>query len=423
MLRGMHKPKLPSQLMASQNPTQSSDMRSWVDQPNQRGTIDIIWNCLTTIAICCWAMIHLNVPAKTDSFWTLSLRKTKWLLLALMAPELVMLFACGQWASAQRSVNDMQSFGKTKWTLIHGFYADMGGFILRSDDYVDFPVTAKQVHYLVSQGHTTLPMISEKEIWDKSKADRFVKAVAFFQAIWLVAQVIARGIQHLAITPLELSTSALVTCAGATIFFWSHKPLNVETPTIIEIDRSLAHILLDAGEQAATPFKDTPLDFIEPCVYTSTQLPLNRLWGVQERPLPRLPNDRDSHLHNLTIVMSLALPTAAFSLLHLAAWNFSFPTKSEQLLWRWTCVSMGTVLGVGCTWEVIGIVVSNYTATGLTNLNSYKLKWPSIILFLVPGLVYMLARLIVLFELILSLRLLPATCFDTVQWSQLLPHI
>jgi len=81
-----------------------SPKQRWVVQPNQRGTIDIIWSCVTTLAICCWVMLHLNLPARTDSQWTLFVRKARWLVLALLAPELVMLFACGQWASAKRSV-------------------------------------------------------------------------------------------------------------------------------------------------------------------------------------------------------------------------------------------------------------------------------------------------------------------------------
>lgn len=394
----------------------------WVSQPNQRGTIDIIWDCVTTLAICCWVMLHLNVPAKSDSVWSLMLRKARWLTLALLAPELVMLFACGQWASAKRSVADMQQLGQQDWTMIHAFYADSGGFMLQTADYVSFPITAKQLHYLVQRGHLQMPKISKEEIWDKSKADMFAKAVASFQAIWLVAQVVARGIQHLPVTLLELSTVALIMCTGATLFFWFFKPLNVDTPTILVLDATIAEVLVQAGDKAEAPFQDTPLDFIEPNLYTSSQLPLARCWGVQERPLPRIPNDRDSRLHSFPIIVSLAVPTSAFSLLHLIGWNFEFPTTQERLLWRWTCISMGTILGTGCFVEAASIVFDGYTTTGLTTLNRYKLRWPTSILFFVPGILYMSARLIVIVEIVISLRLLPAGCFEVVNWSELLPH-
>lgn len=157
-------------------------MQGWVNSPDQRGTIDIIWSCITTLAICCWVMLHLNIPAMTDNFWRLFLRRARWLMLALLSPELVMLFACGQWASAQRSVADMHSLGYEGWTIVHAFYADMGGFLVHPPDCTPFPVTAKQVHYLVQQRYLPIPKITKKEIWDKSKADMFAKIVATFQA-------------------------------------------------------------------------------------------------------------------------------------------------------------------------------------------------------------------------------------------------
>ena len=367
-------------------------------------------------------MLHLNVPAKDDDLWTLFVRRARWLMFALLSPELVMLFACGQWASAQRSVADMHSLGYEYWTMVHAFYADMGGFVLHPPDCTSFPITAKQVHYLVQQRYLPIPNITKKEIWDKSKADMFAKTVAGFQAGWLVTQVIARGIQHLPVTLLELSTVALMPCTGAALFFWFNKPLNVETPTNLQLEFSVAEILVRAGEPAKAPFRDTPLDFIEPNIYTSSQMPLASCWGVQERPLPRIPNDRDSRLHNLRIVLIVAIPTASFSLLHLIGWNFAFPTREEQLLWRWTCISMGIVLGIGCFAEAMSIIVDGCTTSSLTNLGGYKLRWPSNLLFFIPGFLYFSARLIVVVEIVISLRRLPPDCFEVVQWSQLLPH-
>ena len=200
------------------------------------------------------------------------------------------------------------------------------------------------------------------------------------------------------------------------------KPLNVETPTILYTQRTIAEILVDAGPRASSPFKDTPLDFVEGQLYTSSQMPLSHLWGVQQRPLPRIPNDRDSRLYDLKTVLIVAFPTASFSLLHLIAWNFHFPTHTELLLWRWTCVSMGLVLATGCLVEAISIVRDHFTTSGLTTLNCYKLGWPTNLLFFIPGFLYFTARLIVIIEIAISLRRLPDGCFRNVDWIQILPH-
>ena len=411
--------------MALQNPTNSTipSRLSWVPQPNQRGTVDIIWSCLTTLAFCVWTILHLNVPASTDTDLKVFVRRSRWMMFAILAPELVMLFACGQWTSAKRSVADMQNSGHQSWTLTHAFYADSGGFVLYSDDWVPFPITAKQLHYLVEYHYIPMPTISRKEIWDKSKADLFAKTIASAQAAWLVTQVIARGIQHLPVTVLELSTIALVACSAATSFFWLRKPLGVETPTALHLKQPIADLLVQAGDEAKQPFENTPLDFIESQIYTSSQLPLSRCWGVQERPLSRIPNDRDPRLHNIYMVLSITFPTAAFSLLHLIGWHFDFPTNLELLLWRWTCVSMTLVLGLYCITEAASIIRDGYTTSGLTTLNGYKLRWPTNLLFFIPGALYMFARVVVIVETIISLRLLPAACFQTVQWSELLPHL
>ena len=402
---------------------QKVDTSGWVAQPDQRGTIDIVRSCVATLFICVWVMLHLNVPAADDSRWTLLIRRIRWLILALLAPELVLLFASGQWASAKRSVVEMHDIGHQNWSLVHAFYADSGGFVLRAPESPEFPVTAKHIYYLLKKGHLRLPSLTKKEISDKSKADPFAKTIAVLQSSWLVVQVIARGISGLPITLLELTTVALVACTGFTFLFWFSKPLNVDTPTIVDIDIDIASILIEAGDAAKPPFLDTPLDFVEPQLYTSSQMPLHRFWGVQPRPLPRIPNDRDSRLHSLPVVLTVAFPTAIFTCLHLAAWNFYFPSRAEQLMWRWTCISSGVILGAGCFIEAASIVADNYTTSALTNLNGYKLRWPTNLLVFVPGALYFAARIVVIVEVIISLRALPSGCFENVQWTDIILHV
>ena len=401
----------------------TTQLVGWVPQPNQRGTIDIISSCVTTLAICVWAMLHLNVPASSDSEWALFLRRLRWMGLGVLAPEVVILFASGQWASARRSVKDMRSLGHKDWTLTHGFFADSGGFLAISQDFVPFPVTAKQLHFLVRQGYAAMPTVSRKEIWDKSKADRFAKSIASAQALWLVTQICARGVQRLETTVLEISTLALIVCAATIGFFWFHKPLGADTPMPLVLNCSVATILLQSGDEAKQPFRDTPLDFIESEIYTSSQLLFNTLWGAQERPLNRIPNDRDPYLHNFSMILAIAFPTAAFPLLHFIAWNFEFPTRTEMLLWRWVCVSMSVVLGSYCFIEAGSIVKNGYTTTSLATMNRYKLRWPQNLFFFIPGTLYMIARVIVIVETIITLRRLPAECFQVVGWSEFLPHL
>lgn len=196
-------------------------------------------------------------------------------------------------------------------------------------------------------------------------------------------------------------------------------------PYEVRCNTAVTTILIQANQECAinATHSDTPLDFADPLQYTSEYFPLNHLWGEQRRPLPRIPNDRDSLLHSWKVVLVVAIPTAAFGLLQLAAWNFTFPTRQEQMLWRYTCVSNGIVLGIGCALEAGAILSSGYTKSGLHTFNDYKTRWSWNIAFIVPGAMYVSASLIVIIETIISLRALPPSCFTTVQWTTFIPHL
>lgn len=110
------------------------------------------------------------------------------------------------------------------------FFADMGGFVLHAQGTDPFPLNATQLCWLVRHGYIQYPKITKKEVWDKSKEDTFTKLVTAFQVGYLIIQCIARVIQSLAITTLELSAVAIVVCSLMTSYAWLHKPADIQTP-------------------------------------------------------------------------------------------------------------------------------------------------------------------------------------------------
>ena len=60
----------------------------WTSAPNVRGTADLLWTCILTMVICVYTVIHVNVPPPRESNLKFFLRKTKWALVALLAPEI-----------------------------------------------------------------------------------------------------------------------------------------------------------------------------------------------------------------------------------------------------------------------------------------------------------------------------------------------
>ena len=65
-----------------------TDIVHWKPSPSARGTFDILSTCIITMLLCVWTAVHLNVPPP-GSAWVPRLRKIGWLILALLAPEMV----------------------------------------------------------------------------------------------------------------------------------------------------------------------------------------------------------------------------------------------------------------------------------------------------------------------------------------------
>lgn len=232
-------------------------------------------------------MLHLNVPYPEESWLRTFVRKFFLLCVAIVIPEYIACMAGGQWAAAMRSVRAMHVAGNEHWTIMHGFYAEMGGFVLEDGFFPPFPVTTAQICYLARNQYIDLPSITKEDIQDKGKADTAFKAVAVFQTGWVVLQIIGRVAERLPMSLLELETCAIVGCSLFTFYFWFHKPMDVGQPTKLKTKTSIAKILIRAGDEASKPYQYTPLDFVE-CFDT-----LTGYFGPRQRPIPRISEDRD----------------------------------------------------------------------------------------------------------------------------------
>ena len=213
----------------------------------------------------------------------------------MIAPELLIGIAAGQWALAKKSVEAFKASKHEGWTLQHAFYANMGGFILESSDSPPFPVNGKQLHWLIEHRYVDFPSLTVDDIGDKSKGDRLSRVITLAQITWFLLQAFGRVAQGLAITTLEVSTVAFVFCTFGTYFFWLYKPLDIQTPNVLKAKASIAEILTAAGPVAAKPYRQTPLDFIDrngPTVSINALPLIGWKFGTQKRPLDRIPNDR-----------------------------------------------------------------------------------------------------------------------------------
>ncbi|EKM82159.1 hypothetical protein AGABI1DRAFT_55347, partial [Agaricus bisporus var. burnettii JB137-S8] len=209
--------------------------------PSDRRTIwDIVWGCLITIFICTWIAIHPNIPAPTDSRWCVFKRGLLTMIFALIAPELMVIWALRQHLGARQIMHrynkDCDVPDDVGWTKTHGFFIQMGGFMLYRDGSPFTVLTYERFKDLIDKKVIDKPVkITERTINDKSKSDNFSKGFAVIQTTWFVVQCIARWARSLPLVELEVVTLAFAVLNAIIYALWLNKPQNVQEAIRIDL--------------------------------------------------------------------------------------------------------------------------------------------------------------------------------------------
>ena len=219
------------------------------------------------------------------------------------------------------------------WTLTHTLYANMGGlfqpyYFENSTNHRPYPLTAASIAAGNWEGTHPLKglILSEEDIKDKSKADSLVKLIAVGQSLLVVVNVAARRALDMPVTQLEIGTVAFCVVSVFTYLANWWKPKEVEVPTYLRV--RTRHIYGQFSRQDMQPYLNRMISPIES---------ENRDFAAQ---LTRIRNDdvwMDGDVPLITTMM--AISSFVFGGIHCLAWNFEFPTRLEQLLWRISAVA------------------------------------------------------------------------------------
>jgi hypothetical protein len=449
--------------------------QGWTPSPSGRGTIDIIWSCLVTIFLCSWSVLCLQVPSEQDSRFDILWRRSWLTALCALGPEFTFQLALGQWSSARQSVKDFNRSKFPEWTMKHAFYADSGGFFLKTPDFKPIPVDAKQLLYLIDHEYVGYPTLSEHDIDAKNKVDVLLRAISIGQTTWFIIIMAARSAQGLFITGMELTTAAFILCSFGTSYCWWNKGADVAVPIILSTETTMVDILKDAGDAAAAPYHRTPLDFISReewhwSLYWTHWINILRHMHIVFAP-KALPHDRleNTIWHPVKIRGSLEafiLMSLAYSAIFVTGWNKYFPTTSERTLWRISSLSMMTTIALYCLITGFAYVFwpafkrcfqkkatlnpdsaapvtqlprwsrysskprSKLTSIAASLRNNSILQDPSLDVPLkatlpiyAVGFLYCSSRTLILVLDIIQLRSLPTSAFDTLNWVAFFPHL
>ncbi|KAG2030719.1 hypothetical protein BDR03DRAFT_905781 [Suillus americanus] len=398
---------------------------------NTRTLWDILLSCWLTLFACTWTAIHPDIPGMDEGIVAITLRRLLLMAMALLGPEFVISWAAWQFLCARQVakdfndafgaqhaqphgnhraarqsepaillLDDISDSGKSSsagWTLTHGFFAWMGGFMLYIDGKPRATLTPDELLQFVREGSVDMPVITEVDIEDRSKDDVLSKLVAILQLVWFIIQLIARYAQHLPVTLPEIDTLGIAALTCIAYGLWWKKPKNVRRPHIVH---------WNSGATPPPPRDSLANDKSQSALLIIRSLLLDHGPGVQwSNGLTR---------GQIIIVIIGGISGMLFGGIHCLGWNFLFPSHTEQTLWRVASIAIAYSFGV---------ILSSYFKERLSirfmRRSSAKSHRYEVFILMIY---YISARLTLIVLMMLSLRSLPPGAYDTVAWTGFFPH-
>ena len=261
-----------------------SDGRVGYVPQDSRGTYDLLESCLSAIILSTYTALRLNIPREDLSAFNSFLRKSGWLIVVLIFPELL---TC-------RAIYEYRMVKKSSVRRTISFYTLMGGFnninnhihAIQDDDRDD--------------GQDA---VLEKDLRDRNKVNSISRIITLLQILWVVLDVLGRLAQHLTVSTLEVATIGYIFCAIITYILWWEKPSDVDCR------------MNDAGRTRAAAG-------IAPLTDSAA---FRKTFADQETD---------------SVWLTLCLFTIVFGAIHLTAWAYPFQTEIERILWRVSAVVM-----------------------------------------------------------------------------------
>ncbi|PBK82555.1 hypothetical protein ARMGADRAFT_1140922 [Armillaria gallica] len=285
---------------------------------------------------------------------------------------------------------------------------------------VEFPATIVTLEALESEPNLVknLAAITPETIEDKSKGDALSKTISILQISWFIVQCIARALQHLPITLLEMTALAFAGLSIIMYALWWHKPLNVKYHISLDGSDCRPWPETNDPEESASPVRPSWAEWAEHgfdlfmnwITHTTLGISMGEpCEGIGYAALRFYSGTREELSKRFLTMVCVGSLFGAF---HCAAWSFYFPSHAEMVLWRFSSTAVLIGLFVGGNYNLIFI-------------NPWMKIWTltSGLMMLIGIVTYIVARIMLIILAFLQLRSLPPFAFCTVQWTTYIPHI
>ncbi|KAJ4259564.1 hypothetical protein NW762_007493 [Fusarium torreyae] len=210
--------------------------------------------------------------------------------------------------------------------------------------------------------------LAREDISDKNKADGLVKLAALLQVMWFTLQCITRAAHQLPLATLETMTLVYVFNALVTYAFWWEKPKDIATAAFVDLPEMTTlqwekfeglamentYDVLDPNQKQSNAIawyvvpRDCRDDEVEVLV-VSDQQEQDAEQGVSSTEVQtkeikptitqtegevNVITEWDKNLYMTRYWPLLCLLGSSFGAIHLISWVSSFPSETEQWLWR-----------------------------------------------------------------------------------------
>jgi hypothetical protein len=358
----------------------------------------------------------------------------------------------------------------------------MGGFRLFNDNGPVRTLDPDELQSLAQDGDIDFPGITENEIRDKSKGDVLSKGLVVIQTGWFILQCIARGIEGLPLTGLELVTLAFAALNFVTYGLWWNKPLDVQCPFRVPMKwrKGESEGGREAGESSQRPddeksgenlinreqgtdamwgviiiVRKTPeaigkatgtiVHAIWDAIKCSVEYVCKHRWrtfwsglkavfqygflvpyfsfahmgfGMIDTKAVKVGTMFYGGVSQWSCGIAGGVIATMFGAIHCVAWSFQFPSHTEQLLWRIASLSI-TCLPMGLLFAGVGVLLLKRLDEKLLTM----LRWLLSVIVFGCSIIYILSRVALLVIALTSLRSLPPKAYETVHWTIFIPHV
>lgn len=310
------------------------------------------------------------------------------------------------------------------WQQCHGFFALMGGFALVIDGQSTRTLRPDELQSLSDSDRINFPEITENEIQDRSKSDSLSKGIVVVQTGWFALQCIARHVERLPVTQVEMMTLTFAMNNFATYWFWWNKPRNVRWPVRVLAKENFGNGEAGGMEDEENGRRNRIMPVVEARMYAVSHrhpsLPFIQMESIDDSlailicDFMELTDGECLHFYIAQAMIEMTMMVLHFAI----QWSSPFASPAGKMVW--SCLNIfGASVVLNSLLQAISIWIPQLHF--LDGCRMSPLMQRRILLFFFSF--YFIIRITSLVLTFIDLRSLPPGAYQKVNWTAYIPHI